>query len=94
MFWLVWAQCALLLHVFDYNRVFEMPAVPIVYVVLSPVLITSALVCYFKTMWLASLGSYCSSCCKEKSSTSSASEQLPLLHTQAALHDDAPAAPN
>jgi hypothetical protein len=46
LFWLVWAECALLLHLFSYNSVVEMPVLPFIYVVMSPILVGGALVCF------------------------------------------------
>jgi hypothetical protein len=47
LFWLIWAECALLSHVFRYDSISSMPLVPFLYVVLTPVLILSALLSYF-----------------------------------------------
>jgi hypothetical protein len=32
LFWLIWAECALLSHVFHYDSIFDMPLVPFLYV--------------------------------------------------------------
>ena len=46
LFWLIWAECALLSHVFRYDSVSSMPLVPFLYVVLTPVLILGAFLTY------------------------------------------------
>jgi hypothetical protein len=47
LFWLIWAECALLSHVLRYDSLSVMPFVPFLYAVLTPVLIIGALICYF-----------------------------------------------
>ena len=47
LFWLIWAECALLSHVFHYDSIFDMPLVPFLYVLLTPILIVSAFLSYF-----------------------------------------------
>ena len=81
MFWLVWAECTLLLHLFDYGSVWEMPAVSVLYVVLTPVLVAVALVCWLCPARFISLGSWCSSCWKGNGSGSSYNQQHPPPHT-------------
>ena len=88
MFWLVWAECVLLLHLFDYSNVFEMPALALVYVVMSPVLVGGALVCYFNPMLVINLWSYCLSCCRGIDSANSSKEHQPLLKAEGSLHED------
>ena len=44
LFWLIWANCTILLHLFDYSSIFDMPAVTLLYVLLTPVLVASTLV--------------------------------------------------
>lgn len=46
LFWLIWAECALLSHVFRYDSVSAMPLVARLYLVLTPVLIISACLTY------------------------------------------------
>jgi hypothetical protein len=88
MFWLVWAECVLLLHLFEYSSVFEMPALALLYVVMSPVLVGGALVCYFNPMLVINLWSSCLSCCRGIDSANSHREHQPLLKAEGSLHED------
>jgi len=72
----------MLLHVFDYSSVLHMPALPALYVALSPVLVVGALVCYFYPMRVISVWSSCFSACRGVDSASSCKEQEPLLQAQ------------
>ena len=78
----------MLLHVFDYSSVLHMPALPALYVVLSPVLVAGALVCYFYPMRVISVWSSCFSACRGLDSASSCKEQEPLLQEQGVLHGE------
>jgi hypothetical protein len=69
----------MLLRVFNYNSVFDMPALSLLYIALSPVLVTVVLVCYFSPMWVMSAWDSCSSLCRGTGSASSIMEQEPLL---------------
>jgi len=88
LFWLVWAECAMLLHVFDYSSVFAMPALPALYAVLSPVLVAVALVCYFYPTWVLSGWHACFSICRGLDRASSCKEQEPLLQAKRVLHEE------
>jgi len=88
MFWLVWANCALLLHLFDYSSIFEMPALPLLYVLLSLVLVGSSPVCYFYPIWVMSVWNSCFSRCKGTDRASSPQEKEPLLQTETPLHGE------
>ena len=43
----------MLLHVFDYSSVSEMPVVPLTYIVLSPILVACVIACYLYPMWIS-----------------------------------------
>ena len=80
LFWLVWADCSMLLHVFTYNSVLDMPALPLLYVCLSPLLLAAVLLCYFHPLWVMSSWDSCCSYCRGGGRGSSPKEQEPLLH--------------
>jgi hypothetical protein len=92
MFWLVWADCVTLLHLFDYSSVFEMPALALLYVVMSPVLVGGALVCYFNPMLVINLWSSCLSCncCRgiDSDSANNHREHQPLLKAEVSLNEE------
>ncbi len=94
MFWLVWADCVTLLHLFDYRSVFEMPALALLYVVMSPVLVGGALVCYFNPMFVINLWSSCLSCAccwgidSDSDSANNHREHQPLLKAEILLHEE------
>jgi hypothetical protein len=69
----------MLLHVFTYNSLFDMSALPLLYIALSPVLVTVVLVCYFSPMWVMSAWDSCCSLPRGTGSASSTMEQEPLL---------------
>jgi hypothetical protein len=89
LFWIIWAECALLLHVFKYGSVVDMPAAPFSYVVLSPILIISAISCYFYPMQAVALRNAVLSICKCTRSDSPAQEQQPLLKEKSSVDKDA-----
>ena len=87
LFWLIWANCTTLLHVFDYSSIFDMPAVPLLYVLLSPVLVASALVCYFYPLRVMSVWDSCFSHCQGTGRALS-KENEPLLQAETVVHGE------
>jgi hypothetical protein len=69
----------LLLHVFKYDSVVEMPVAPFVYVALSPILIISAIICYFHPIQAVSLWNVVLSMCKYTGSDGTTQEKEPLM---------------
>ena len=80
----MWGNCAMLLHVLTYTSVFEMPLLPLLYVLLTPVLVVSTIACHFFPMRVISVLDYCLSCCTGSSDSMSAPEHQPLLPAEAA----------
>lgn len=79
----------MLLHVFNYMSVLEMPALPLLYVTLSIVLVFSALLCYFYPIRVMSMWDHLSSFFVAVDRASSPSEQESLLRSKAASLGDA-----
>ncbi len=87
LFWLIWANCTILLHLFDYSSIFDMPAVPLLYVLLTPVLVASTLVCYFYPLRVMSVWDSCFSHGRGTDRTRS-KEQEPLLQAETVVHGE------
>lgn len=72
---------------FDYSSIFDMPAVPLLYVLLSPVLVASALVCYFYPLRVMSVWDSCFSHCQGTGRALS-KENEPLLQAETVVHGE------
>ena len=84
LFWLIWADCSMLLHVFDSKDAVE---TRFLYVVLTLILVIFNIACYFFPMHVASWLQLLLSCCGSTAAGSS-SEQQPLMKAKEGRHSN------
>jgi hypothetical protein len=78
----------LLLHIFEYGSIDEMPTAPIVYIVLSPILIVGTIGCYFYPIHAVSVRDAVLSICKHNRKDGTLQEQKHLMEGKARVDQD------